>query len=226
MLFRTYSTEPTPQTKIMRRVVERRKALGLTQKAVSDRIANSELYGEYTATSYRNLETQNFEDESKPRDALNKQLVIAISEALECTVPEIATEYELECIRERPYRRKQWPEFMLKEESDENPSRAVPSPDRTTLRIHAYMRQAGYSTVPDIGRVMRRFYIEETDKTLYRVFNMKSENRKVRARVVTYEMLEKLTTLFRNRGTPGFRTEWLLQCTDMCPHCDERLIYY
>jgi len=215
-----------PETNIVDRVYTRRLALGLTQKEVAERVHNSELYGTYTHSAYRSLETQDFENHVRPRNTLNKQLVIALSEALECQVSDLATEYELEAIRVMPYRRAQWPNFALEKEAEEAPSNSVPSPDMTAKRLHAYLKQHGLNSTEDIGRAARRYYIEESNTSIYRTFSGKSEHQKTRAKVLSYENLARFTTLLRSRGTPGFRTEWLLQCTDMCPHCDERLIYY
>jgi transcriptional regulator with XRE-family HTH domain len=216
-----------PETEIQCRIVERREALGLTLSEVARRVNESDLYGTFSHGTLRNLETEDFEYETRPRTTFNKQLVIALSEALECTVPELATDHELESIREMPYRKSQWPEFLLQKEAEKQPRTSVASPELTAKRLHAYLRQWGYNSNAEIGRVMRRYGISITDKTVGQLFGPKAEA-KTRARVLTFEFCQKVSRVFRGpRGTEFFDVQWLITCQEkFCPHCDPRMITY
>lgn len=216
-----------PHTRVKVRIIQRRKALCLTTQQVAERVARGDLYGAYTHTALRNLEKQDFDNTEHPRNTLNKQLIIALSEALNCSVSDLATEHELESMREMPYRRAQWPQFALDRDADSNPDSSVPSPDITAQRIYAYLQQHGYRSTEEIGKVLRRFRIDISNSTVWRLFNGKAEHQTARARVITYRMLQKVTYLFQAKGSPDFRTLWLVECQPgRCPHCDPRLKDY
>jgi hypothetical protein len=207
-----------PETEIQHNIINRRAELDLTTAEVARRVAESDLYGDFSHSTLRNLERQDFEDPSSPRTTLNKQLIIALSEALECPVAVLADGYQLSAIRDVPYRRAQWPEFMLAEEAETAPRNSVASPELTAKRAYWYFRQHGYNDVTAIHQAMRHFRINISEATTRRVFGKRPEA-KVRARVLTYEFCEKLAVIFRAKGSPEFQTDWLLRCQDRCPHC-------
>lgn len=213
---------------IIRRIVDRRKELGLTTKQVAERVANSELYGHYTHGTLRNLENQDFEDPSNPRTTLNRQLVIALSEALECDVSMLANHRELEAIRDVPYRRAQWPAFMLDDEKENSPGGPVPQPGKTASIIDAYRQQYGYGNYTYFAHSIANNGYRITPKQLVQAIG---ERRKwsFTRKYVTYELCEAVAKLFRGPSHKDeFHAEWLITCrTDgRCPHCDPRLITY
>lgn len=215
-----------PETMILRRIIDRRKELGLTTKQVAERVANSELYGAFTHTTLRNLETQNFEDPANPRTTLNKQLIIALSEALECDVSMLANHRELEAIRDVPYRRAQWPEFLLEQMQDNKPRNTVPMPSITAKRIDAYRQQYAYRSHAEFAKRVREFGYSVSDRDMQMILR-ENPSSQAQKRVITYEFCEAVARVFRGRmNTEEFPAEWLIKCQDRCPHCDPRMITY
>lgn len=214
-----------PETRILRRIIARRESLGLTQKEVAARIARSDLYGSYTHGSYRNLETTNFEDDSKPRTALNRQLVVALSEALECVVSDLASEDELTAVRPVPYRKAQWPDFMLEEIDRHSRKTKVPQPSLTAKRLDAYIQQHGYTY---------KFFAEKLTECGYAITAKqlslaigRTSNATIRYRHMNYALCEAAVKVFQGPLRRNeFRIEWLIQCRDdgRCPHCYPILI--
>jgi transcriptional regulator with XRE-family HTH domain len=210
---------------IMRRVVARRKELGLSQNEVGRRVANSDLYGKYSEGTYRNLENENFELTDNPRTTLNKQLVTALSEALECTVSDLATEYDLEGIRAVPYRRAQWTDDMLDELAQEKPRTTVAAPRMAAKRIRAYAMQHAYNTATEFAKAMRGYGYQISDRNMQRIWEH-DPDAKVLQRVVTFEFCEAVAKVFRGRlQKDHFDTQWILKCHDRCPHCYPIMIY-
>jgi len=222
----TNSTE-RPETRIMKRVIARRESLGLTQRHVSERIARSDLYGAYTHGSYRNLETTDYEDGSRPRNALNRQLVLALSEALECLVSDLATDEELSAIRPVPYRRAQWPEFMLQEARSKGANERVPQPALTANRIRAYMTQRGPYTISFFAELLTGHGYKISSSQLNRAIGNK-RNASALYRHMNYALCAAAASVFRGpMKTEEFDIEWLLSCREnYCPHCDSRLMSY
>lgn len=202
------------------------KALGLKQDQVAERVNSSDLYGEFTHGSFRNLLTEMFYEDRKPRTTFNKQLLIALSEALECTVSELATDYELSQIRDLPYRRAQWPEFMREEFSEVQPRASVAAPTTTAKRIVAYSRQHAYNNASELSARMRENGYRISARDMRYVWEEKPDPKKL-SRIVTWEFCEAVARVFRGRTqTQPFAAVDLIKCADTCPHCDPRYISY
>jgi hypothetical protein len=217
-----------PQTKIQQRIIERARDLALSPEHVANGVNESELYGEFSHGTYRNLVTEDYDNAVKPRTTINKQLVIALSEVLECQVSDLATGYELQAIRELPYRRAQWPAFLLSDEQEKNPDMQVPSPGKTANIIDAYMHQYGYGNYTYFAQSISNNGYRVTGKQLVQAIGNRRKWNFTR-KYVTYGLCEAVAKLFRGPSHgEEFRAEWLITCrTDgRCPHCDERLLTY
>lgn len=214
------------QLRIQARVRARIKELGLKQEVVADRVNSGDLYGEFTHGSFRNLLTETFEPQRKPRTTFNKQLLIALSDALECTVPDLADDIELSQIRDLPYRRAQWPEFMLEEFNQEKPRASVAVPTVTAARIVAYSKQHAYNNAKQLAERMRENGYRISTRNMQYVWETKPDPKKL-ARIVTWEFCEAIARVFRGRTqSQPFAAAWLIKCQPTCPHCDSRYIDY
>ena len=217
----------TPQTRIQRKINDRVKALGLKQGEVAARVNDSDLYGEFTHGTFRNLVTWDFECDRKPRTTFNKQLIIALSEALECHVSDLASDYELSTIRDLPYRRNQWPENLIEEQRAVNPKSTVTAPKMTAARIVAYANQHAYHNATDFADALKGVGYRVSSRRLRHVFDYKNAPGELLARIVTFELCEYVARVFQGRmRRERFDTQWILTCQDRCPHCDPRLISY
>jgi hypothetical protein len=216
----------TPQSRIQARIRARQESLGLKGETIARRVQEGDLYGTFTHTTYRNLVTDDFSEGGKPRTTLNKQLIIALSEALECPVSDLATEYELSTLRDVPYRRAQWPEFMLEEVKQTNPNSTVPAPAITADRINAYRKQYAYNTHTELARRMRDYGYGVTNRDMQRILGEKPDG-KAQQRIITFAFCEAVARVFRGPvNLSEFDARWLIKCTDTCPHCDDRYISY
>lgn len=217
-----------PQTMIQQRIIARAKEIGLPPEQIARRVNASELYGEFSHGTYRNLVTEDYENSVKPRTTINKQLVIALSEALECFVSDLATEYELQGIRDLPYRRAQWPQFLLDDIQEKTPGGPVPQPGKTANIIDAYRAQYGYGNYTYFAQSISNNGYRITPKQLVQAIGNRRKWSFTR-KYVTYELCEAVAKLFRGPSHKDeFHAEWLITCrTDgRCPHCDPRLITY
>jgi hypothetical protein len=217
----------TPQSMIQGRIRTRAYNLGLTGEVIAARVNASDLYGVFSHTTYRNLVTDDFETPGgKPRTTLNKQLIIALSEALECQVSDLATNYELSTLRDIPYRRAQWPKFLVEETQRANPNSTVPAPAMTAARINAYRKQYAYNTHTELARRMRDYGYGVTNRDMQRILGDKPDG-KAQQRIITFAFCEAVARVFRGPvNLSEFHAEWLIKCQDTCPHCDERFISY
>lgn len=214
-----------PETKIVRRMIRAREVRNMTSRDVAERVNASPLYGTYTHGSHRNLERTNFESPDAPRTTLNVMLVTAVADALGMPVEELATADELSALRDRPYRRAQWPISLQNQDRERAPKgRVVPSPVMTQKRLTAYMAQGRYS-VRDFAELLTRNGYRMSTQRLRQALD--PDNPTMAARVFTYEFTEAAAIVFR--GTRGaqstFDPEWLIRCNDgRCPHCYPILI--
>jgi hypothetical protein len=215
-----------PQRQIQQRVLARAKAIGMSSEEVAANVHNSPLYGEFSYGTYRNLVTEEFEPGRKPRTTFNKQLLIALSAVLECTVNDLATEDELSAIRDAPYRRAQWPDFMLEKEVNGNLRTRVPTPGKTASILNAYMKQYGLTSYTNFAHSLSNNGYTITPKQLVRAIGP-NRNANMTRKWVTYELCNAAASVFE-RVDPfhaEFKAEWLITCREgRCPHCDPRLI--
>ncbi len=218
-----------PQNRMRARIVARAKELNMSPEEIAASVAISPLYGEFSYSTYRNLVTWNFDSERPNRVTFNKQLIIALSEVLQCQVSELATDYEMQSIRDLPYRRAQWPEFIRESEVETNPNTRVPMPGKTASIVSAYMKQRGPYSYAYFAQLLTQAGYRITGKQLVRAIGP-NRNANMTRKYVTYQFCEAAAKIFR-RGAFGpeeFHPEWLVTCrTDgRCPHCDARLISY
>lgn len=215
-----------PATCILERIIRAREIRSMTQAEVSAHINASPLYGEYTHGSYRNLEVTDFEDETAPRTALNVLLVIAIADALSVPVSELATDSELATLRDKPYRRAQWPESMRIEAPQgrtyKSRGTVVPSPTATARRIAAYAKQNAYTATDLAAVIQKRTGYRIGVRRLAEILNPNTAS-DILGRLVTYELCNAIARTL-NRPFSKFELEWLLNCKDTCPHCTTWLI--
>lgn len=209
---------------IQQRIIARVKALGFTTQEVAEGVDRSELYGEFTYGTYRNLVTWDFESDRKPRTTFNKQLVIALSAVLECSVSDLATEYEMQSLRDVPYRRAQWPAFMLEEIAESNPKTTVAAPRRAIQRITAYAQQHAYNSAAEMAEALRRVGYPMSERKMQRLTNSGTESKYLQ-RHVTFELCQAFARVFRGRlNRDPFDVQWILTCQDRCPHCHPIMI--
>ncbi len=218
-----------PQTKIQQRIRAKAKELGMSPEEISESLALSPLYGEVSYSTYRNLVTWDFESGRANRVTFNKQFLIALSSVFECPVSELATDYEMESIRDLPYRRAQWPKFLLESEREDRVNTRVPTPGKTATIVNAYMQQLGITNYTTFAVSLTNAGYPITGKQLARAISSTRHPTMTR-KYVTYELCEAAAKVFERRDPfhQEFRAEWLVTCrTDgRCPHCDPRLISY
>lgn len=214
----------TPQTKIQERIRARIKEIDSSAEIVAQDVNNSDLYGEFNYGTLRNLLTWDYESDRKPRTTFNRQLLVAISWSLNCLVTDIATEEELQSLRDVPYRRAQWPAFMLEEQKESNPKSTVAAPRRVMLRVTAYARQHAYNSAAEFAEALRRVGYSISDRNMQRIMSPGTESKYLQ-RHVTFEFCEAVARVFRGRlNKDHFEVEWILKCQDRCPHCRPFLI--
>lgn len=217
-----------PQTMIQQRIIARAKELGMSPEEIAASVAVSPLYGEFTHSTYRNLVTWDFECGRANRVTFNRQLIIALSEVLQCHVSDLATDYELQSIRELPYRRAQWPAFLLEKDAETSTGKSVPMPGKTASIVVAYMKQRGPYSFPNFAARLTSVGYPINGRQLVRAIGP-NRNANYTRRYVTYEFCEAVARIFRRGpfGPEEFEPEWLINCNpDRCPHCDPRLISY
>lgn len=216
------------QTNIQRRLAKRIEESPLTPKQVAEGVSASELYGRFSYTSLRMLLTHDFEGRVKPRSTFNGQLLIALSEVLDCHVSDLATERDLSAIRDVPYRRNQWPKAMLDEHylSRQNVRTTVTAPKTTAARIVAYSKQHAYNNATQLAERLREFGYRISNRDMRYVWETEPDPDKLR-RLITWQLCVAVTKVFRGRmGANPFDVQWLLTCTDACPHCRPDLYIY
>lgn len=213
-----------PETKIVRRMIRARELRNMTSRDVAERVNASPLYGTYTHGSHRNLERTDFESGTAPRTALNVMLVTAVADALGMPVSDLASAEELSALRDKPYRKAQWPISLQNQDRSNSPKgTSVPGPSTTAKRLTAYMAQGHYST-RDFAELMTKYGYRMSTARLRDALS--GENPQLTQRVITYEFVDGAARVFRGpRNSTQFESEWLIRCRpDHCPHCHPILI--